>query len=53
MTLASNAWAGKAELSWQIALAIPVLCLAAAAAMSLLPAAAAARVDPAEILREQ
>ena len=51
--LAASAWLGKVELSWQHALAVALLCVAAAVAISLFPASAASRVSPAELLREQ
>jgi hypothetical protein len=44
---------GKVESPWQSAVAIAVLCLVTAVCISLLPASAAARVSPAETLKEQ
>lgn len=46
-------WFGKLELSWQVAGGVSLMCVAAAAIISLFPASTAARVAPAEVLREQ
>jgi hypothetical protein len=51
--LTATSWLGKAELSWQSAVAVPLLCLTAAVGISLLPGAAAARISPGEILKQQ
>jgi putative ABC transport system permease protein len=51
--LMAGSWLGKEELSWQSLVAIPGLCLVASVGVSLLPAAVAARVSPAELLKEQ
>jgi len=47
----SRAWIGKAELSWELLVTIPLLCLIAAAAISLKPAWEATRVSLSELLR--
>ncbi len=51
--LTSASWLGKVELSWQSAMTVPLLCLTLAMAVSLLPVAAAKRISPGEILKEQ
>ena len=51
--LAGNVWLGKVGLSWQVATGVSLICVAAAAIISLFPASTAASVTPAEVLREQ
>ena len=51
--LASGAWLGKVELGWPVAVGVPLLCVAAALAISLVPASAAAKLSPAGVLKEQ
>jgi hypothetical protein len=51
--LLSGAWTGKMELSWPLMIAIPLLCLGAAVAISFKPAWDATRVPPSELLKGQ
>jgi ABC-type antimicrobial peptide transport system permease subunit len=51
--LASSEWMGQAAWSWEMVLSVPLACIVASILISLVPANAAAKVSPAEILKEQ
>jgi ABC-type antimicrobial peptide transport system permease subunit len=51
--LESTAWAGRMFMSWRVAFVVVLMCLMATIVISLLPAAAAARISPVEALKEQ
>ncbi|MGH9915359.1 MAG: FtsX-like permease family protein, partial [Pyrinomonadaceae bacterium] len=53
LRLVSSGLLGKVELSWQLVVVIPLLCLATAVGISLFPASAAAKVSLAEVLKDQ
>ncbi|HEY5027300.1 MAG TPA: FtsX-like permease family protein [Candidatus Angelobacter sp.] len=51
--LAASEWIGQAAWSWGMVLIIPMACVLASILISLVPANAAAKVAPGEILKEQ
>jgi hypothetical protein len=51
--LAASEWTGQNAWSWEKIVIIPIACVTASILISLVPANAAARVSPGEILKEQ